>query len=250
MYAYDYSQDPQFSGLWKKFRKSTRKIRRKIAKNKILNVVLPPTLLFSSKGQKRLGRYVASVGTAVGIKPRFLGIKNAESQRKVKKYAKRVRIAAAVAGVAFGGAALLSAYGPSISGFLAKGGSMSMGGFEWIKGKITTIPSSVSEFLKGTGQDPTTASIGQLLEAGTSLGLLSGNDIQRAAIGAEFTEPYPSSQLSYPQQQQLLRMPIQQAGPVMAGMMPSGIGGLSTNTIMMGMLGVSVIGLMIQSKRN
>ncbi len=238
MYAYDYSQDPQFSGLFKKLSRATRKIRHKIAKTGL-------TPFLTSKAQKKAGHVLAGSIAAFGVPPKVLGVKNRASQYKVSKYAKRFRVAGAVV---LGGAALMMA-GPAIGGFLAKGGSMAMKGITFAGGKLKALPMVMSKFLKSKGQDPATASIEQILEAGTQTGILNDTDIARMANTAEFTQPVSPSIIPYPQQQELLQIPISQARPVMAGMMPSGIGGLPKNTIMIAMLGVSVVGLLMQSKK-
>jgi len=90
---------------------------------------------------------------------------------------------------------------------------------------------------------------GEILEAASSIGILNNNDIAEMDYRAQQTIPIDNPYLTSQNQYDLLNAPPSQSGPVMAGMMPSGFGGLSKSNVNMLMMGAATIaGIMLSRK--
>ncbi len=166
--------------VWKKVVKSTRSIRKSVGKvTQYIGIPLTKAQI------KKVGHVLASVTTAIGIPPRIVGVKNPASIAKVKKYAKRVRIAMAVIAVAV----IAVYFGPMILSALKTAASSTIGGLKFVGSKLIGGSKLLFGTLAKKGISLAKGNMGDILATATETGDIDKEDLFIANEQAMMGDP-------------------------------------------------------------
>lgn len=181
---YEYANDGlggfSLKKIWKKVEKSTRSIRKSVGKvTQYIGIPL------TSAQIKKVGHVLASVTTAIGIPPRIVGVKNPASIAKVKKYAKKVRIAMVIIAVAV----VAVYFGPMILTALKTAASSTIGGLKFVGSKLVGGSKLLFSTLAKKGISLTKGNMGDILSTATETGDIDKEDLFIANEQAMMGDP-------------------------------------------------------------